>query len=103
VGPSQLVAKLGVTQGHLSKVKRGLVPGSRKLPDNLESVGATPRRAPEPWLDLVRQAGSKSRDAKIAIEAIVRGVLKARQAEICPPVLLTIDAADLEGILRRSG
>lgn len=76
---AQLAARLGVTQGHLSKVKRGLAPGSRKLAENLDSIGVTPpRRALAPWLDLVREAGSKSRDAKIAIEAIARVVLKDR-------------------------
>jgi transcriptional regulator with XRE-family HTH domain len=70
----RLAAELGITQGHLSKLKRGVVPGSRDLIRRIEAAhlgkGESPRR--EPWLSMVQQVARGSRDAKLAIEAIVR-------------------------------
>lgn len=70
---SQLAAQLGVSQGHLSKVARGLVPGSRKIADRLNDLAKQgSHRKPEPWLCIVQEAVAKSRDARMAIEAIAR-------------------------------
>lgn len=75
----QLAAELGITQGHLSKLKRGLVPGGSELARKVAAFRRSmPRSRLEPWLELVREAGSRSRDAKIAIEAIARMVGKSR-------------------------
>lgn len=71
---SQLAAQLGVSQGHLSKLARGLVPGSRKIADRMNDLAkqGSSHRKLEPWLRVVQEAVAKSRDARIAIEAIAR-------------------------------
>lgn len=75
----QLAAELGITQGHLSKLKRGLVPGGPELARRVAAFRSSMSRGKlDPWLELVREAGSRSRDAKIAIEAIARMVRKTR-------------------------
>ncbi|WP_456813804.1 helix-turn-helix domain-containing protein [Bradyrhizobium sp. USDA 4529] len=76
---SQLAAELGISQGHLSKVVRGLAPGSRKIIDRLDGViNRTSHRKPEPWVSIAQEAGAKSSDARIAIEAIARIVKRSR-------------------------
>jgi transcriptional regulator with XRE-family HTH domain len=68
-----LADRLGVTQGHLSKVINGRVPAGARLRKKIGGIpkgNGKPRI--EPWLENVRAAGAKSRHAKAAIEAIAR-------------------------------
>jgi transcriptional regulator with XRE-family HTH domain len=73
----QLADRFGITQGHLSKLKSAQVEASSRLQAKIEAAykGAQEPLL-EPWLDSVRQAGDKSRDAKAAIEAIARIIHK---------------------------
>ena len=73
----QLADRLGITQGHLSKLKSADVTAGFKLKARIKDLydGVQDPRL-EPWLDSVRRAGDKSRDAKAAIEAIVRIIHK---------------------------
>lgn len=75
----RLAAELGISQGHLSKLKRGLVPGSKKIADRLGDLNERkPSARREPWLAVVQEAGARSRDARIAIEAIARLVRRTK-------------------------
>jgi len=73
----QLADRLGITQGHLSKLKNAEVAAGAQLKGKIRDLydGLQDPRL-DPWLDAVRQAGDKSKDAKAAIEAIVRIIHK---------------------------
>jgi transcriptional regulator with XRE-family HTH domain len=73
----QLADELGITQGYLSKLRNGHVSAGFRLMAKIKDVhdGVQDPQL-EPWLDSVRRAGDKSRDARAAIEAIVRIIHK---------------------------
>jgi transcriptional regulator with XRE-family HTH domain len=73
----ELADRLGITQGHLSKLRSARVKASSKLQAKIKAAysGVTEPQL-DPWLQSVRLAGDKSRDAKVAIEAIARIIHK---------------------------
>ena len=73
----QLADRLGITQGHLSKLKSARIEAGSKLRAKIQAAykGVQDPQL-DPWLESVRTAGDKSRDARAAIEAIARIIHK---------------------------
>jgi transcriptional regulator with XRE-family HTH domain len=73
----QLADELRITQGYLSKLKSGHVSAGLKLRNRIKDLyNGVQDPQLDPWLDSVRRAGDKSRDARAAIEAIARIIHK---------------------------
>lgn len=74
---AQLASRFGITQGHLSKLKRGKIQPGNLLRARIEQAYHGIPEAPiEPWLENIRLAAETSRDAKSAMEAIARIIQK---------------------------
>lgn len=64
-------ARLGISQGHLSKVLRGRHRAGRRLAASLSrATDAEPKRSP--WLAEVSKAADASADFRAAVEAMLR-------------------------------
>lgn len=73
----QLADRFGITQGHLSKLKSARIKAGSRLQAKIEAAyNGVQDPQLEPWLDSVRRAGDKSREARAAIEAIARIIHK---------------------------
>ncbi|WP_139020613.1 helix-turn-helix transcriptional regulator [Bradyrhizobium sp. ORS 285] len=73
----ELADRLGITQGHLSKIKSRKILPSERLRIRIENIyDCIPAVEIEPWLETIRVAAERSREAKLAMEAIARIIQK---------------------------
>ena len=74
---AQLASRFGITQGHLSKLRRGKIQPGKPLKARIEQAyDGLPDASIEPWLENIRLAAETSRDAKSALEALARIIQK---------------------------
>ena len=73
----ELADRLGITQGHLSKLRARKIQPSERLRARIEKAySGIPDAKLEPWLETIRLAAERSREAKQAMEAIARIIQK---------------------------
>lgn len=68
----ELAQSLRISQGHLSKLKNGLIPPGKSLQRRIDLLNEEIPSPLQPWLESVRRVCVASPDAKAAIDAILR-------------------------------
>ncbi|MGB3445861.1 MAG: helix-turn-helix transcriptional regulator, partial [Xanthobacteraceae bacterium] len=68
----ELARSLRISQGHLSKLKNGLISPGKRLEKRIDLLNEEVPSPLQPWLESVRRVCLASPDAKMAIDAILR-------------------------------